>query len=44
VVLIVAMLLGGNHGPGRHLSGPTVGASQLAISSGSLGVAERTVW
>lgn len=36
-VAVVAMLLGGNHGPGRHMSAPTseVGASQVLESARS---------
>ena len=46
VGLIVAMLIGGNHGPGRHTSAPTAGENQnqTGARSDSLGIARPGVW
>ena len=44
LVLVVAMVVGGNHGPGRHMSAPVGGAGQPDTASASLGNVEHGVW
>ena len=44
VAVIVAMLLGGNHGPGRHMSAPFASAAPLEAASQSLWHGEHVVW